>query len=124
VSRTRLLWLGLVTVWPLFYAAVLLAPPWTHLAHVLYRSHRGEPLSLVYAGAVLLHLVTIATAGGLLLYYLLDLSRTKRVVEEQRLPWALLLLLTSVISMPIYWYLFLWRQPARISPEMLSPPRH
>jgi hypothetical protein len=124
VRRTRQLWLGIATLWPLFYAVVLLALPWTHLARTLFGNHRGEPITVAYVCAMLLHLATIAGAGFLLVYYLLDVSQTKRMVEEQRLPWALLLLLTSVISMPVYWYVYIWRVPTRVTPEMLSPRRH
>lgn len=69
-------------------------------------------------------MLTGVLVAGMLVACATHLLLSKTIPEEQKLPWILLLVTTSIVSMPVYWYLYVWRKPTRITPEMLSPRRH
>ena len=115
-SRKRRLFLGLATAWPLAYVLIFLAAPPLRL----WFAARGwkvlsEGLTPLMLGGLLMHVTTLVVAGALLLVYAMHLAGTDRVPEPQKLPWLLLLVLASVVSMPVYWALYVWPEPK--SPE-------
>jgi uncharacterized membrane protein (DUF373 family) len=56
-----------------------------------------------------LHLLVTLEIFALLAYYLRDLHRSKRVPTERKPVWAMILLSGNVLAMPVYWYLYFWR---------------
>ena len=120
-SRTRRL-LGVAMCWPLLYVTGFLALPatrlffvsrgWTLLADGV---SAGEALGLV------LHALTLLGTALLVLFCFFHLAQTRRVAEEQKLPWALLLVLAAPLSMPVYWWSFVrgdGTPPPTRSPEL------
>ena len=124
VTRTRQLWIGLAGLWPLAYVALLAAdrslriltfgPSFGDLA-----AHAGAPLIEAKVALALTSLLIV----GLVLACLAHLSRARDVPEEQQLPWALLLITSSVLAVPAYWYFQVWRSVEKPPPEPLSPRR-
>ena len=56
-----------------------------------------------------IHLLTIALTLGLLVVYIIDVFKNKKVKNDIKALWAIILILGNVIAMPIYWYLYIWR---------------
>lgn len=120
-SRRARGWLGLATAWPLAYVLVFLAWRACRLWFAVRGWHAlAAGFSAPMAAALGLHVATLVLAGLLTVVYAIDLAGTPRVVDEQRLPWVLLLLLLGVVVMPAYWYLYVWREPLA---RRLRPPR-
>lgn len=46
---------------------------------------------------------------GLLVTYILDTFRNDRVAKDMKALWAVVLFMGSIFAMPIYWYLYVWR---------------
>ena len=111
-SRKRRLILGLLTAWPLAYVLIFLAAPPLRLWFVA-RGWKAlsDGLTPLMLGGLAMHVTTLVVAGALVLVYAMHLSGTKRVPEPQKLPWLLLLVLASVVSMPVYWALYVWPEP-------------
>jgi len=47
---------------------------------------------------------------GLLAIYLIHLYRTSSVPDGRRAFWAVVLFMGNMVAMPIYWYLYVWRE--------------
>jgi hypothetical protein len=81
--------LGAVTLWVLVYTAYF-------VVFVL-----PEPLLLASLAT------TFVLIAALLAIYLADAHRNRRVPEDRRTPWAVALVMASVLVMPVYWWLYL-----------------
>jgi hypothetical protein len=49
----------------------------------------------------------------LLVIYVVYLFKTDRVAQDKKALWAAVLLLGGLIAMPVFWYLYIWKQPAQ-----------
>jgi H+/Cl- antiporter ClcA len=87
--RVRNWLLGAVTLWLPLYTAYF-------VVFVL-------PQPLLLATLV----TTFLLIAALLAIYLADAHRNRRVPDERRTPWAVALVMASVVAMPVYWWLYL-----------------
>lgn len=67
-----------------------------------------------------LHFLVTFEIFGLLAYYLRDLHRSKRVPAERKPVWAMILLSGNVFAMPVYWYLYFWREAELVGPRPIG----
>lgn len=107
MNRTKALALGALTLWPLAYVMLFLAAM-AYLA--IFRGDGSMPpyLALIF----IVHLLTMGATLGLLVFYMVHLFRNEAVPQEQKALWAVVLFLGNVLSMPVYWYLYIWAPPA------------
>ena len=69
-----------------------------------------------------LFVVTVACTGGLLFLHISHVWRNKQLAGTSRkLEWTLTLLVCSVVAMPVYWYLHVWKEPRHTSPPVSDP---
>jgi hypothetical protein len=47
--------------------------------------------------------------AALTVFYIVNVFRNERVVKDQKVLWAVVLFLGNVMAMPIYWYLYIWK---------------
>lgn len=64
-----------------------------------------------------IHLLTMIIIVALLTFYIINVFRNDRVNKDMKILWAVILFFGSFIAMPIYWYLYIWRDP-KILAEM------
>ena len=60
----------------------------------------------------IIHFSVIILSFVLLAFYMYYLFKTPYVDKDKKALWAVLLFIGSFIAMPIFWYLYIWRQPA------------
>jgi hypothetical protein len=58
--------------------------------------------------------VTVLPAG-LAIFYVIDVFRNDRVIEEKKALWGVVILLGNIFAMPVYWYLYV--RPERREPS-------
>ncbi|MCB0644958.1 MAG: hypothetical protein KDC44_25105 [Phaeodactylibacter sp.] len=46
---------------------------------------------------------------GLLVFYVTHLFKTIKIPDEKKTLWAIILFFGSLIAMPVYWYLNIWK---------------
>ncbi len=56
-----------------------------------------------------LHLLTMLLIMGLTVFYMVNVFRNERVDKDKKVLWAVVLFMGNMIAMPIYWYLYIWR---------------
>ena len=64
-----------------------------------------------------LHFLTMLELFALLVIYIVHLFNTHRVPQDKKALWAVVLFLGNMIAMPIYWYLYIWKEPKQSTPE-------
>jgi hypothetical protein len=108
MSRPRAVILAVFTVCPLLYF-ILLTCMFFVMAMCEFDGgpHISEPQILMVA--IPLHFFTIFETFVLLVIYTVHLFKTDRVPQDKKALWAVVLVLGHAIAMPIYWYLYIWK---------------
>ena len=60
---------------------------------------------------------------ALLVFYIVDIFRNNRVEKDKKALWAIVILMGGAIAMPIYWFIYFWKEPAvpnQSAPELLG----
>ncbi|MCI0483002.1 MAG: hypothetical protein L0Y78_00270, partial [candidate division NC10 bacterium] len=104
--------LGAATLWPLVHLVLFLG---FILSQFFLFSHKGSRPPAAIEGwfyvLFALPLVTLLWIVALLIIYIVNVFRNDRVPQDKRARWAVTLFLGNMIAMPIYWYLYIWREP-------------
>jgi hypothetical protein len=89
-------------------------------------SQGGEESSppFFFAIFIALHLFTMLWIMALTVFYMVNVFRNDRVDKDKKVLWAVVIFMGNMIAMPIYWYLYIWREPpAADSPLLSQPPK-
>ena len=106
MSRTQKVYIGIATVFPLLYLIVVLLTP----LRMVFTTDPASPEApdwFLYFTAFhfFMYLYTVL----LLAFYIIHLFGNSSISREVKLIWTLALLIGSVLTMPIYWYLHVWK---------------
>jgi hypothetical protein len=117
MSRAQKIALGLASVLPLLHCASYVAagyPGW--IFHALWavaakdgRVDGFEAATVIAAWGLLLA-ATVILLLGVLITYVIHAGRPDRLPANRTLIWRILLVIGSVIAIPAYWYLYIWRE--------------
>ncbi len=102
--------LGIATLWPFVYLLVFMGF-WLYM--VLWGvSHQEstKEIPVVFIGVFILHFITMIWTWGLLAIYICNVFKNDRVATDKKALWAVVLFFGNMIAMPIYWYLYIWRE--------------
>ena len=115
--------LGIFTIWPLFYCFLFVGA--VFIGALLAPVNGSEPsdaFRYFFMIIIALHFLTMIGMLILLVIYLRYLFKTAVVPKDKKTLWAVVLFLGNMISMPIFWYLYVWKQRKDDSPEPVVPP--
>jgi hypothetical protein len=103
--------LGLASLWPLLYMIFFFV---FIFFSIFFISSSGDPGSgppffffLIFP----LHLLTMVLIMALTVFYIVNVFRNERVDKDKKALWAIVLFMGNMIAMPIYWYLYIWKEP-------------
>lgn len=95
--------LALVTLWPMFYVILFMA--------FFVLPFDSELFGVRFFSIILpLHLLTMLIIAALLTFYLVNLFRNKRIDNNMKALWAVVMFMGSLFALPVYWYLFIWKE--------------
>lgn len=112
MNKTSKMILGLVTLWPFFYlilffvmifSFVLLGPGGGG-------GETGPPPMIAFIFP--LHLLTMLISFALMVFYIVNVFKNKRIENDKKALWAVVLFFGGMLAMPVYWYLFIWKDEA------------
>lgn len=109
--------LGLFTIWPFLYLIIFFC---AMFGMMMSDFSGGGPSPDPPAAMMIilpLHFLTMLEIFALLVIYIVHVFKTDRVREDKKALWAVVLFLGHMISMPIYWYLYIWNEPAESTPD-------
>jgi hypothetical protein len=115
LSKPTKVALGLLTVWPLAYMCLFFAMIAFFMFTIMAaaRSHGPAPEGIDFWFFVVfaLHFATALLTMGLMVFYIVHLFQTNLVANDRKVLWAIVLFMGGPIAMPIYFWLYLWREP-------------
>lgn len=128
MKRSSKILLGAATIWPSFYLVLFFA-----FMVLMFLAVGGDPNDGTTPFLIVLmfplHLLTMLLIMGLTIFYIVNVFRNDRVVKDMKVLWAVVIFMGNIIAMPIYWYLYIWREvttgsdPSLLSPAQESIPR-
>lgn len=62
------------------------------------------------------HMFTILLILALMAFYIVQVVRTDRLDQTMKILWTVLICMVGMGAMPVYWYLYIWREPASAGP--------
>jgi hypothetical protein len=103
--------LGAATLWPFVYMLIFFT---FIFSSILFMPGEPSPgaFPAMFAVIFALHLFTMLLTMGLSIFFIVDVFRNDRVDKDKKVLWAVVLFLGNMIAMPIYWYLYIWKEPA------------
>jgi phospholipase D-like protein len=120
MKKSGKLLLGAATLWPVVYMFIFFI---FIFSMVFIRVDETGPgnLGASIASIFTLHIFTMLLVMGLTIFYIVDVFRNERVEKDKKVLWAIVIFMGNMIGMPIYWYLYFWKDP--IVPSKPSPAR-
>ncbi|MFZ2491886.1 MAG: hypothetical protein WA208_10410 [Thermoanaerobaculia bacterium] len=97
---------ALLTVLPSIYMALFFASFFVSVAAGPDRNPVFDHFELFMA----IHLGVMVLMLALLAFYTVFLFKTDAVRNDMKALWAVVLFFGAPVSMPIFWYLYVWRQ--------------
>ena len=115
MKRPAKLLLGALTIWPIIYGFLFLC---SVIGLILWQVSQpqapgppsdGEPPAWFMVGLVAAHLGTMLEIFALGVFYVYHLYHNDRVEKQLKAFWAVIIILGNMLAMPVYWYLYVWR---------------
>jgi hypothetical protein len=108
MKKTLKILLGIVTIWPFLYMLIFFA----FFIYMFMGISRGGNIDEKMFWSIFpVHILTMLISMGLLTYYIVNLYRSNRMNKDTKIIWAIVLFMGNMIAMPVYWYLYIWREP-------------
>lgn len=102
--------LAAATVWPFLYMILFML----FIFSFIFMARGGRPGGGASPDLFLLifplHFLTMLVIMGLMVFYIVDVFRNERVEKDKKALWAVVLFMGSMFAMPVYWYLYIWRE--------------
>jgi hypothetical protein len=115
VKKSTKVFLGITTLWPVVYFLIFFIFIFSTIFLSSFAPSPGEaPSGFPPAMAVIfgLHLLTMLVIMALTVFYMVDVFRNDRVEKDKKVLWAIVIFMGNAIAMPIYWYLYFWKEPS------------
>ncbi len=74
------------------------------------------PFAIGFAGLFAAHLITIFLIMGLMPLYIILVVKSNRLDQTMRIVWVVLICMLGMFAMPVYWYLYVWRNGPPANP--------
>lgn len=120
MSKSAKVMLGIATLWPIIYMLLFMAF-FFYMAATLAtgthtHGHNAGPPDLFFL-IFPVHMLTILWIFGLTAFYIVNLFKNERVSKDTKALWAVVIFLGNMLAMPVYWYLYIWREPPQVTPS-------
>lgn len=102
--------LGALSLWPLVYTALFIGFFFLAMLFGPGRAETGTSVGPQWALFIGVHLLTMLLILALEVFYIVNIFRNKRVESDKKALWAIVIFFGNAIAMPIYWYLFIWKE--------------
>jgi len=111
LGKSMKILVGVFTLWPSIYMFVFFS---FIFSTVFFPPQGGaSPQETLFPFQVLfaLHFFTMIAIMALIGFYIVYLFKSNRVAQDKKTLWAVVIFLGNMIAMPIFWYLYIWKEP-------------
>jgi hypothetical protein len=105
LDTSKKLLLGAATAWPVVYTLGFVAFVASSMMGI---ADGGGPIPSSFSTLMGLHIFTMLELVCLLVFYIVHAMKNKRLDQDRRLLWAILLFVGNVIAMWIYYFCHVW----------------
>jgi ABC-type polysaccharide/polyol phosphate export permease len=116
MSKGNKFLLAAATVWPILYFFIFIGAAFSMM--IFSEGEAGWLWGLILP----LHLLTMLLMFGLTAFYIVNVFRNDRIKNDMKALWAVVLFMGNFIAMPIYWYLYIWKDPSPDKAALVSIP--
>src|SRR3989338_7739241 len=108
MSKNKKIILGIATLWPIVYIFLFIIATF---GMIFIPTVNGESENFAIAFSIIfaLHLLTMFLIFAFLIVYIRNVFKNNSVPSEKKALWAVVLFLGNMIAMPIYFYLYIWK---------------
>jgi hypothetical protein len=131
LKRSTKILLGLVTIWPIVYTFLFVLAIFSMMFLMPFAAGAIPPkqpesllIPLGFLSFFAVHLLTILLSVGLMAFYIVRVFKTP-LDQAMKIMWTILICMYGVFAMPVFWYLYIWREPSPFPPGnagLLSAP--
>ena len=111
LSKAQKIILGVVTIWPLMYIPIFIGFIFSFIFSLSVQDNPSFPGFFLVVFP--LHFLTMIVALGTLIFYLIDVYKSKKLTSDNKILWAILVLIGGSIGMVAYWYINVWKIPSK-----------
>jgi hypothetical protein len=106
LSKPTKLLVLLLTILPVIYMVLF----FVNIGLTLNSSTKDDLIFKHFGIFMAVHLCVMALMMALLVFYVVFLFKTSRVRPDLKALWAVVLFFGGPIAMPIFWYLYVWKE--------------
>jgi hypothetical protein len=117
MKRSNKILLGLATLWPFAYLILFFFIIFGSIFFVFNTGDQESGPPLFFLLIVPLHLLTMIWMIALTVFYMVNVFKNDRVDKDKKVLWAVVIFMGNMIAMPIYWYLYFWKE----APDSANP---
>src|SRR5688572_7558223 len=110
--------LGLATLWPFLYMILFFVFIFSTVLFMPKQGAEGSDSPTFLVVIIPLLILTMLWIIGLTIFYMVNVFKNDMVDKDKKVLWAVVIFMASMFAMPIYWYLYIWRESASAG----SPP--
>ena len=115
MQKPTKLFLGILSLWPIVYVCLFIAFFFSAFLFGPGSAETGSGMPPAMAVILILHLLTMVLILALTVFYIVDIFRNERVDKDKKVLWAVVIFMANAFAMPIYWYLYFWKEPSLAS---------
>jgi hypothetical protein len=119
MKKSNKILLGLATLWPFVYMVIFFVAIGSLFIFMPEQGEVEQGPPGIFLIIFPLHLLTMLWIMGLTIFYIVNVFRNDRVDKDKKVLWAVVIFMGNMIAMPIYWYLYIWREATHLAS---SPP--
>jgi succinate dehydrogenase/fumarate reductase cytochrome b subunit len=108
--------LGIATIAPIVFMILMIVVIFSAFTSISSSARSGRHLNEdVFSSAIgaifIVQMLAWLLTIGLTIFYIVNVFRNDRVAKDKKALWAVVLFLGNIMAMPVYWYLYIWREP-------------
>jgi hypothetical protein len=105
--------LGVFSLWPFIYMIIFMSFTFLMVFNTPDNVNQ-EPTFDFFKLIFGLHLFTMVEMFALIIIYVVFIFKTEKVAKDKKALWAVVIFLGNMIAIPIFWFLYIWKDPTRI----------
>lgn len=120
MKKSKKLLLAAGTFFPFFYMIAFMLFIFTSIFFAQPGRGGGDLFPAMFLAIIPFHLLAMVLMMAMPIYYIVNAFRNPRVEKDKQVMWAVLLFAFGMLAMPVYWYLYIWRDEEQVSNQTAS----
>jgi hypothetical protein len=126
MKKSTKVWLGIATIWPICWMFIFMGLMLTFVFTLPQGppppGQGAPPIVYIFPFMFAMHFLTIIGHLALMVYFIFNIFKNERLEQNYKIMWTILLFFAGMLVMPVYWFLYIWRDaPAAATPAQAGP---